>query len=311
MILKIFTTAAFSGLLLALGLPAAARDLYVNNVSGDDLFDGLAAEWEYPGHGPNQTIWRALRSALPGDHINLAKTSEPYRESISLVGSRRSGHVLHRFVLEGSGATLDGSRLVPPGAWRFVRGEVFRFQPERMDFQQLFRDGLPLVERPYSSIFDHKLELDPLQWALADGWIYFRAEKGRVPQDYRLSYASLRTGITAYQVEGIEISNLIVQGFQLDGIHLNDAVGPSVISGVIARGNGRSGIAVSGVSDVVLEGCLLGDNGHYQLLVQEFGKVNLLNCNLLDNTGPKWKIRNSGKLRIDGEIPMTNSSDRR
>jgi hypothetical protein len=95
---------------------------------------------------------------------------------------------------------------------------------------------------------------------------------------------------------------LTVQGFQLDGINLNDAEGPTVLSGITSRGNGRSGVTVTGVSNVVLDGCLLGDNGASQLLVQEFGQVNLLNCDLLDNTGPKWQIKNGAKLLLDGKL---------
>jgi hypothetical protein len=301
MTVTIRTISAFLfGLLIS--AVADARTFYVNNVSGDDLFDGRAAEREYPGHGPNQTIWRALRSAHAGDHIVLAKTEEPYRESISLVGSHHSGHELQRFVIEGNGAVLDGSGPVPFDAWQFVRGDIFKFQPARMDFNQLFYQGAPLVQRPYSPLTNGKIELEPLEWMLANGWIYFRVEKGKSPQEYRLSCSALQTGITVYKVEGVEIRNLTVQGFQLDGINFNDAEGPTVLSGVTSCGNGRSGVTVTGVSKVALDGCLLGDNGQSQLLVQEFGEVNLLNCDLVDNTGPKWEIKNGAKLLIDGKL---------
>src|SRR5262245_14341022 len=142
--------------LVAIGSTAAARNLYVNNVSGDDLLDGLTSEHIGPSHGPNQTIWRALRSARAGDRIVLAKTEEPYRESISLVGSRHSGHELRPFVIDGNGAILDGSRPVPFDAWQHYRDDIFRFQPERMDFQQLFHNGAPLVRRPYSLLYNQK-----------------------------------------------------------------------------------------------------------------------------------------------------------
>jgi hypothetical protein len=294
-------------LLLIVASTAAARNLYVNNVSGDDLFDGLSPQREGPGRGPNQTIWRALRSTHPGDRIVLAKTEEPYRESISLVGSKHSGHALRRFVIEGSGAVLDGSRPVPYDAWQFVSGDIFRFQPERMDFQQLFHEGVPLVRRPYSPLHYRKLELEPREWALAGGWVYFCVEKGKIPQEYHLGYAALQTGVTVYKVEGVEINNLVVQGFQLDGINLNDAIGPTVIAGVTSRGNGRSGITVTGVSHVDLQGCLLGDNGQCQLLVQEFGEANLSNCDVVDNTGPKWEVKNGAKLLIDGKPTAPDS----
>jgi hypothetical protein len=285
----------------AIGSTAGARNLYVNNVSGDDLFDGLTPEGIGPGHGPNQTIWRALRSARAGDRIVLAKTEEPYRESISLVGSRNSGHELRPLVIDGNGAILDGSRPVAFDAWQFYKDDIFRFQPGRMDFQQLFHNGAPLVHRPYSPIYNRKLELEPLQWSLADGWVYFRVEKGKMPQDYRLSYAFLTTGITLYKVEGVAIDNLIVQGFAIDGVNLNDAVGPTILSGVTARGNGRSGVTVTGVSKVDLQGCLLGDNGKCQLLVEEFGDASVSNSDLIDNTGPKWEVNSRAKLLIDGK----------
>lgn len=288
-------------LLAAVNSVATARNLYVDNVGGDDLFDGLAAQREDQKRGPNQTIWRALKSARPGDRIVLAKTDVPYHESISLVGSRLSGYGLRPLVIEGNGAALDGSRPVPFDAWKFVSGDVFRFQPAKKDFQQLFYEGVPLVRRPFSPLYNKKLELEPLQWALLDGWVYFRVEQGKLPEDYHLSYADLTVGITLYKVEGVAISNLTVQGFQLDGISLNDAIGPTILSGVTARGNGRSGVAVSGVSEVDLRGCLLGDNGHCQLLLQEFAEVNLANCDVVDNAAVKWEIKNGAKLRVDGK----------
>jgi hypothetical protein len=290
----------------AVAATANARNLYVDNVGGDDLLDGLWPQREDQKRGPNQTIWRALKSARPGDRIVLAKNDEPYRESISLVGSRLSGYGLRPLVIEGNGAALDGSQPVPFDAWKFVGGDVFRFQPPKKDFQQLFHEGVPLVRRPYSPFYNKKLELEPRQWALRDGWVYFRVEQGKLPEDYHLSYSELTVGITVYKVEGVVISNVIVQGFQLDGISLNDAVGPTILSGVTARGNGRSGVAVSGVSDVNLQGCLLGDNGHCQLLLQEFAEVNLANCDVVDNTAIKWEINDGAKLRVDGKAVSSN-----
>ena len=45
----------------------------------------------------------------------------------------------------GNGAVLDGSVAVPLLAWEHFRDETFRFRPRRQAYQQLFRDGLPLV----------------------------------------------------------------------------------------------------------------------------------------------------------------------
>src|SRR5690606_7131115 len=66
-------------------------ELFVNNLAGDDRYNGSAAEFISQGIGPFRTIRRAMRAAQPGDRIILAANDEPYRESISLNGRRHSG----------------------------------------------------------------------------------------------------------------------------------------------------------------------------------------------------------------------------
>ena len=90
-----------------------------------------------------RTIAAALRTADSGDHIILAETEQPYRESISLVGRRHGGSTENPFVLEGNGAVLDGSADVPAAAWEHHEENVFRFRPPRMGPQQLFLDDRP------------------------------------------------------------------------------------------------------------------------------------------------------------------------
>src|SRR5687768_9027411 len=125
--------------------PLAARDIYVDNVGGDDLFNGAVATeagWE----GPVRTIARAMQLAGPHDRVVLANTGKSYRETVSLSG-RHSGSPLEPFTLEGNGAVLDGSAPIDPRLWSPVRGQkdVFRFRPPRMAYQQIFLEGKPLV----------------------------------------------------------------------------------------------------------------------------------------------------------------------
>ena len=211
-----------------------ARDLYVDNRAGDDRFDGSVSTSVDPGRGPFRTLSRAVCAARAGDRILLANTGRAYREGISLVGSRHSGTAYSPFVIEGQGAVLDGSALIPQNAWQFAMGDVFRFQPERKQFQQLFLNGYP-VKRMEAAPGDTRFpRLEPLQWALVDGWIYFCVEPGKLPQDYLLTYAKLSVGITVYKADDVLIHNLTVQGFQLDGINFHDATGPCRLIDVTA-----------------------------------------------------------------------------
>ncbi len=206
-------------LLAVLTRPAAARDIYVNNQAGDDGATGYYEQNMVGRAGPVRTVAKALRLAQNGDRILLANTGQPYRESVSLVGSRHGGTPSQRFRIQGNGATLDGSAPVPDEAWEHYRGDVFRFQPLKTQCQQLFFGDRPLSRAIASRFSEAPPDLALHQWCLYNGAIYFRVQRGRLPANYRLTYAQKQVGITLYHVDYVTISDLTVQGFQLDGIN--------------------------------------------------------------------------------------------
>lgn len=288
----------FTAALLAVHA-ARAETIFVNNVAGDDRNFGRIEELGI-GVGPVRTIARALALAMPGDQIVLAKTGVAYREMVSLDSGRLSGTSAAPFVIDGRGATLDGSVDIPSTAWEAVAGSVFRFRPARMAYQQLFRDGRPLVRYQAATASPLNVaDLQPLDWALEQGWIYFRAETNRLPMDYRLSCCGLQTGITLYQVHGVRIENLVVQGFQLDGVNAADNVRDCKLRGLVLRGNGRAGLTVAGSSRVELAGSTLGDNGDSQLRCEGWSHTAIVASQLLDNTAPALDYA-GGTVDVDG-----------
>jgi hypothetical protein len=277
-----------------------ARDIFVNNVAGDDRSAGRIQDGSIANIGPVRTIAKALRLAGPGDHVVLAETGQPYRESVSLAGMRLSGAGDLPLVIVGNGAILDGSLPVPDDAWEHFLGDMFRFRPSRTGHQQLFIGDRPAVRRPASSLDWKVPDLKPLEWCLAGGSIYFCVEQGKLPHDYRLTYAALPTGITLYQVHDVEIGDLTVQGFQLDGINAADGAFDVLLSGVTCRGNGRSGVSVGGSSRVAVKDSVLGDNGLAQLRTEGYSHTTVENTQLLPNTAPAVS-REGGELTIDGQ----------
>jgi hypothetical protein len=284
--------------------PLAAGEIYVNNAAGDDRFTGRAPQATPDGSGPLRTIAQALRLATAGDHLVLAKTEQPYRESISLVGSRLSGLPGQPLVIEGEGVVLDGSAAVPPQAWRSYRDAVFCFRPAQTGYQQLFLDDRPAVRVPVGYPAGNPPRLEPRQWCLLDGEIYFCVEPDKLPSDYRLSYSRLTTGITLYQVEHVAIVGLCVQGFQLDGISAFNSARAVRLVGVTCRGNGHSGVTVGGASTVDIEGILLGNNGQAQLLTLPCSETHIRRSHLLSNTAPGWVDQGGrvflGDQRVEG-----------
>src|SRR5207245_11172076 len=86
----IFVAPLTVAVLFALAPTAEARNIYVDNVAGSDLLDGSVPTNTDPARGAYQSIGRAIKSARAGDHIILANSGQPYRESISLVGIQNS-----------------------------------------------------------------------------------------------------------------------------------------------------------------------------------------------------------------------------
>jgi hypothetical protein len=297
---------AACGLFLGLLLVGAAdaRQIYVDNLSGDDRLNGSQPRVLPDGSGPVRTLAKALRVAGPGDLIQLGPSKQPYRESVSLVGNRLSGTVTRPLVLDGNGAVLDGSAQVPAEQWKFYRDNRFRFSPPRLAHYQLFLDDRPAVRVLAAATSDSPPKLQPRQWCSHQGYIYFAVEPTKLPADYALSYACLPTGITLYHVERVIIKDLTVRGFQADGIAAPDSARRITLKGVTAASNGRSGLSVGGASQVDIDSCQLQGNGVAQLLTLPYSEIHIHNSRLLGDTAPAWLDQGGrvylGEERIQG-----------
>jgi hypothetical protein len=272
--------------LVWLAAPAVGRDVYVDNQAGDDRSDGSSPQPTFAGRGPARTIAKGLRIAQAGDRVVLAATSEPYRESVSLTASRHSGSPVGPFVVEGNGAVLEGLAAVPRDAWRPMGGDVFAFEPSRLGYQQLFVDGRPAVRRPTTPSDVRPPGLAAREWCLSGGKILFAVEPGRLPVDHELACSFFASGITLYHVRGVVIRNLVIQGFQVDGVAASDGVRDARLENVTARANGRSGVSVAGASMIELADCLLEGNGDSQLRSEDFGQTYLRASRLIGDTAP-------------------------
>jgi hypothetical protein len=283
--------------------------VYVNNVAGDDRFNGAAPVTQGARMGPCRTIAHALELATKGDRVVLAATGEPYRESITLQAGRHSGLGDRPFELVGGGAILHGAAPVPD-AWEHVGREIYRFSPPRKSFQLLYLDGKPATRVPVGQAELKLPELQPRQWCLFQRNVYFRTDPGRMPGSYGLEYCALQVGITLYEVRNVVIQDLIVQGFQLDGINAHDGVFDAQLKNITCRGNARSGISVGGASRVEISECLLGSNGEAQLRTEGYSHTRVVNSRLLDNTAPPLKSEGGSVQMGQGQADANDPGQR-
>jgi hypothetical protein len=284
-------------LLLFVTETSSARDIFVNNVAGDDRRDGSTEVVSGRAGGAVRSLRRALELAEGSDRIIMADTGEPYRESVTLQAGRHTGISARPFTIVGNGATLDGSAPVPKDAWEHVEGNVFRFRAPRTSFQLLFLAGKPLTRQ----FVDREAgfpELQPLEWCLFDRHVYFRVENDKLPRQYELSHTSLPVGITLYEARHIVITDLVVQGFQQDGLNAHDSVFDATFVGLTCRGNGRSGISIGGASRVRIIACLVGDNGVAQVRTEGFSQTEILNCDLVEGANAPAVVRDGGLVSM-------------
>jgi hypothetical protein len=300
-------------LLCLLSLPArlAARDLFVSNATGNDTNDGASATSLGERQGPFRTISRALRAARNGDRIIVENTGAAYHESLTLQAKRHSGVEGRPFVLVGNGAVLDGTEPVPPNAWEVVENEenMFRFPAERKSFHILYRDGKPVKRQAIAEGVERVPQLEPLEWCLHEGYVYFCTERGKLPWSYELTHTVLPVGITLYEVRHVLVQDLIVQGFQLDGINAHDGATDVELVGLTARGNGRSGISIGGASRVTLEACLVGDNGVSQVRTEGVCHARIINCDLIDRPTAPALDQQGGEVTVEGRVARATVSD--
>ena len=285
---------------LAAARATPARDLFVSNVAGDDRFDGQAPQFAANGSGPVHSIGRALALALPGDRVVVANTSVPYHESLSLSAAKHCGTVVAPFVIESDGAILDGAIPVNPLGWEPFQANVFRYSPKLKSHQQLFFNGQPLARRPLVNGALDWRALQPLEYSVFEGCLYFCVEQGRLPADYALFCSGFRTGVTLDHVHGVAISGLVLRHFQIDGLQASDGVRDCLVVDVTSSANGRAGFVAAGSSELTFRGCHASDNRHAQLLTQGLSTVGVEECRLLDAVAPAI-VHRGRTLFVDGQ----------
>jgi len=247
---------------IALGLgKLSADELEVDNLRGSDL---QSREGRVVARTAYRTIQRAIDHASHGDTIRILKTSEPYRECLSINTNNSLGSATFPLIIEGSGATLDGSKPLGTLDWSALGKDLFELKAKSPGYVQLLAAPDQPVPENLGPLVDLS-QLQPLQYARNNGSIIFCARPGEVPQSYGLRGSVEQTGITLYDTSHLVIRDLIVVGYRLDGINCHDLVNDVRFENIVAAENGRSGFSVGGASRVVIEGGELRGNGESQI----------------------------------------------
>ncbi|OGV69389.1 MAG: hypothetical protein A2283_22285 [Lentisphaerae bacterium RIFOXYA12_FULL_48_11] len=103
--------------------PDSGRVLYVNNITGNDIFDGLKPAPANDGKtGPFATIGKAFASVCTSDRIEISNTGKPYKGGNTLVAA--GGTAEKPLVINGNGALISGLDLIPREKWATARNGI-------------------------------------------------------------------------------------------------------------------------------------------------------------------------------------------
>jgi hypothetical protein len=254
--------------------PAMAKVIYVNNRTGDDVYDGSNPEVGAFRTGPVRTLARAQVLVGPGDVIEIANTGDTYFDSLHLVGTNASGVAGHPTVVNGNGAVIDGSEPVAPDDWKPLGNGLWRLDPREKGWFQLVRETEVVAEAEHAPSAGQPSPA-PGTWSAWHGSVYYRALPSELPpiEPYRL--ARREAGIFLYGVHDVVVRDLTVRYFRLDGVNAHDQAYRVVLQNIISEKNGRSGVFVGGSSEIVLSGGATIDNRAASLLIKEQAKADV------------------------------------
>ncbi len=242
--------------------------IYVDNVQGSDSLNGQTSEAISSHSGPVRTIGRALEKVRKGGTVVIANRGKPYYESLQITGKNGSGFQDHPFRMIGNGVIIDGSKPVPPNAWRQRGINLWSFRPRRKAFYQLILNGKAVPEFAASSTVKKLSEIPLHKWAARKGEIYYRADIGEFPFRKNFRFACRRVGLTLYNVHDVEIEEMTFRYFQLDGVSAHSLCRHLKFSKIHSHGNGRSGFFAGGTSDVTITESQLKNNQKASLLIR-------------------------------------------
>lgn len=270
--------------------PRAGADIfYVDNLRGSDAFDGRSATTSSNETGPTQSIGKALELARHGDTIVIRNNGNPYYESLTLAGYRHSGIRGLMFTIVGNGAIVDGSAPVPPGAWKNVGGDLWRFTPWRKGYYRLFLNDKPLPEHQAKAPQSPRVAprgIPAGHWMAVHGTIYYQATERADPRLKPFRYAARSVGLTLYNVIGVQVLDLTFRNFRLDGINAHDRCGVVKFEQVKSLNNGRAGFHVGGCS------------GQLRMTADKLPTILLQNCEVAGNRRHSLLFTNRGTAQV-------------
>lgn len=283
-----------------------AREIHVNPQTGANSNDGLAAE-PAGGSGPVASIQRAVALAQPGDTISLDADSTPYYEQVFFAD--KSGTAEAPIILDGQGATIDGSVPIVRDEWEEVSDglykstvipEVYCFKANPAYVARFFFIWEGKINRMGRSLKGSKTPYKSPDDLSPGEWTWVEEEKAfylRIPPGISLEEVPVRVPkiVSGVQITGnchhltirnLRVTHVINDGFALTtGTDKESTVRAIRFENITAEECGDDGLSAHGDCEVFVEGfysranstgyCSQGNSVNRRVRIEEIDGVEI------------------------------------
>jgi hypothetical protein len=237
-----------------------AATYYVDNIRGNDHYDGLA-EKVSGATGPFKSLLKGVKSLKAGDSLKLVPTKQAYHESLILKNLKGTSE--KPVIIDGGMSVLCGSKALNPAEWTFKNG-VFaknlylRNNALKRYFLLVDKTINRMGRRPKfngNRSLKTTAELTPGQWTYdkAGGKLYLKLSKGHSLNNIQEPVLKLTSGVRLLGgCEHVLIKNIIVEHFWNDGFNIHGTNKHIVFNNIIARYNGDDGISAHEHSEITV-----------------------------------------------------------
>lgn len=317
----------------------SARDIYVNNLNGNDNNAGDSETTAL------LTITKAQTMLIAGDSIHLANTGSVYRETFGF--SKLIGNASSYISVNGHGATVSGSDKIVDSEWQMITPGLYKnntiYDKYKFNKEIIWRfffvfDGkmnrmgtcmkgksIPLkapsdlLEKEWTFVAPEKafyIKIDPTK-KLADYNIEIPVRPNGVSIHNATDYLIVKNLVTTHVYnDGFSLSgegrNILLENIQSidcgdDGISAHGNSG-ATIKGFYSSGNGTgicdTGNSLTQYEDVLIEN-IIGIDLYFLLEKEGKAKHTMKNSIILAN-GNKQLIFESGKPGSEQIIELDN-----
>lgn len=243
------------------------RVLYVNNLLGNDSFDGLSEKVTGNGrNGPLATIGKAFDIAQASDCIEIANTGRVYAGGNYL--KKAGGTPEKPLVVDGHGAVISGLVIIPHEKWQNVKEDIIEtdFCPSsnmlRSDSRYTTWPGAPQIwwmdgkTAPNCTSMDELLKTKGgFYWNKAEKKVLVHLPDGKNKEDVKIELPFYDTAIVIY-TDYVVVKNLEAVLLKDDGFDTQGAGKNIVFKNCKSVGICDQGFSCHYTSTVTFEDCV-------------------------------------------------------